>query len=217
MFAGFLLFAIQIYKIFLRKANRLNISQRFMKCEKDAICSSEPLACVILRGADGAGLGGLVPLHGNTQFGSQPAYVLAGIGGAGQGRVHVDMVLCHDFLERHILVVTLVDYLLLFGRKTRDEVLEVLQRALIGQLLINVRIVERGCIIYLHVDFIVRDELRARVLAMVVGHQVVGNAGNPGIEAVAGRIFALANLENSLHERFLEEVVRQVRILLGHK
>ena len=132
-----------------------------MKCEKDAICSSEPLACVILRGADRAGLGGLVPLHGNTQFVSQPAYVLAGIGGAGQGRVHVDMAMGNDFLEGHVLEVALLNDFLLFGREAGDEVVQVFQCTLVGELLVHVRIVERGRIVHLHVDYIVRDELRA--------------------------------------------------------
>ena len=43
------------------------------------------------------------------------------------------------------------------------------------------------------------------------------NAGNPRVEAVVGRVFPLANLEYSLHERILKEVVRKVSILLSHK
>ena len=95
--------------------------------------------------------------------------------------------------------------------------MQVLECALVGKRLVNIRVVERGRIVHLHVDIIVRNELRARVLAKVVRHQVMRNAGNPRVEAVVGRVFPLANLEYSLHERILKEVVRKVSILLSHK
>ena len=53
VFAGFLLFAIQIYKIFLRKANRLNISQRFMKCEKTRFAAASPSRVLYYEGRKG--------------------------------------------------------------------------------------------------------------------------------------------------------------------
>ena len=51
MFAGLLLFAIQIYNIFPRNPNRVNTSQHSRDCLFAAICSSEGLKGVILRGA----------------------------------------------------------------------------------------------------------------------------------------------------------------------
>ena len=200
---------------------------------KDEFCTPEGTRCVILRGT---GLGRflafrcdekvatgpplkhcLVPFQGDAVFGGQSADILAGVGCAGQGCVHVDIALGNDFLERHVLEIALLDYLLLFGRQAGDEILQVLECALVGKRLVCIRVVERGRIVHLHVDIIVRNELRARVLAKVVRHQVMRNAGNPRVEAVVGRVFPLTNLENSLHERILKEVVRKVSILLSHK
>ena len=42
---------IQIYNIFRRNPNRLNISQHSLRLQFAAICSRRGLACVILRGA----------------------------------------------------------------------------------------------------------------------------------------------------------------------
>ena len=53
LLTGSLLFAIQIYKIFCRNPNRINIWIHFQIVQFAAICRTEASPCIILRGASG--------------------------------------------------------------------------------------------------------------------------------------------------------------------
>ena len=80
--AGSVLFAIQIYDIFRQNPNPVSISQQPHNCENAAICSSDPLAGVILRGVHiEVGVG--IPRHEKE---------------GAEGRIPIDFVIDNNWL-----------------------------------------------------------------------------------------------------------------------